>query len=116
MRGELKNMKFKRLVKCLIVILVFTVIYSNFVLASGIGGSSLFSGSKRLAQDLTNWIRGAAAVFAILMMGYCFLRKMGADPEKARQWNDRIKMIAGALIGVIVVASLVEIVISYFQG
>ena len=108
-------MKFKKVVKCLILIIVSTIIFSSAVFASGIGGSSLFSGAKRLAQDISNWITGAGAIFCVAMIGFCFLRKMGAEPEKARMYNDRIKMIAGALIGIIVADSVIQIVISYFQ-
>ena len=88
----------------------------NALFLTGIGSSKLFTGATKLAQDITTWITGAAAIFCVLMIGYCFLRKMGAEPDKARQYNDRIKMIAGSLIGIIVASSIIQIAISYFQG
>ena len=91
------------------------MLYNNMPKFLAISDSSLFTGGIKLAQDLTTWITGAAAVFGILMIGYCFLRKIGAEQDKVRAWNDRIKMIGGAVIGIIVAKGVIELAISYFQ-
>ncbi len=112
----MKSKSIKNCYKSCMSTLSLIVMISQNTLASGIGGSSLFTGAKRLAQDITNWIVGAAAVFGVLMISYCFFRKIHSDQDKARMWNDRIKTIGGSIVGIIVAASVVQIILSYFGG
>ena len=85
------------------------------VYASGITGSKLYTGTRRLIADVTNALLVLAPVAAGLLIIYFCIRRSAADEMDQKKWNNRIIVAVVSCIGAVIGSATLNIIIGYYQ-
>lgn len=105
----------KKSVKIGAVLLAVLFICTNYCFASGIEGTTLVTGTKKLMVDLTNWLLIIALTLTILLVGYYLLRKSASDEMDAKRWDSRIKVAIICCVGVVAMSGLINVIMNYYK-
>lgn len=85
------------------------------VYAAGIGSSKLFTGTKKLLNDMKTPLIGISGVAAVIVIIYLFIRMKFADEMDAKMYKKRIMTVLACAIGVVLIASLLTVILSYYK-
>lgn len=101
----------KKIILCGIM-MIFTFTTTCY---ASISDSILVTGTQKLISDLMNLLIIIAPTLSALLIGYYLLRKANADDMDAKRWDNRIKVTLICCIGVVVVTSLINVIMSYYR-
>lgn len=94
----------------------FIMIFSiTSVYADGITGSTLFTGTEKLINDVTNWLLIIAPVAAGLLIIYFCIRRSAADEMDQKKWNNRIIVAVVSCVGAVIGSATLNILIGYYK-
>lgn len=113
MKRRIKKIKEKLTVAILNVMLCFYMA-QNYVYA-GIGSSKLFTGTKRMFNDMKTPLIGLSSVIGIVMIIYNLIRMKMADEMDTKMYKKRIRVILVCLVLVVSVAALIPMILSYYK-
>ena len=101
-------------------ILIITTIISLTSLFATLGSSAdsvtLFSGTKRLINDLTVWAMGLLPAISAVLIVYFNIMKSQAEQQEQVMWSKRIKTVLVCLIVGECAVGLVQWLTSYYGG
>lgn len=83
--------------------------------AAGIESTKLASGTKRLIEDITEWLMGISIPAGALWVGYYFFRKQGADEQDEQRYVKKIKVVIWSTIGAVAGAGALNFIVSYYK-
>lgn len=83
--------------------------------SGGIGGSVAFTGTQKMINDATTALLVIAPIAGIVCTIYFFIRRSAADEMDQKKWNNRIVTAIVSTIGAVLAASLLNIIIGYYQ-
>lgn len=83
--------------------------------ASGIGGSTAITGTQNLVNDLTSALLVIAPVVGGACIIYFCIRRGAADEMDQKKWNNRIVTAIVSTIGAVLAASLLNVIVGYYQ-
>lgn len=94
---------------CLIVLLV-----PSFVYANNVQTSILYTGLKKLLEDVGRVLILIAIPTGIAFTAYSFIRKGTADEMEHQKWDKRIKTTIASTAGAITAGAIISLVSKYF--
>ena len=83
--------------------------------ASGINDSVAITGTQKLINDGTTALLVIAPVVGAACIIYFCIRRSAADEMDQKKWNNRIVTAIVSTIGAVVGASLLNIIVGYYQ-
>ena len=104
----------RKLKKIVALTIVSCMLLTSCCFATSIQDSKIITGTQALINDLTNSMLFIVPAISVGFIIYYLVRKMAAD-EDAHRWDGKIKVAIICCIAVFVVASLIKIIISYYQ-
>lgn len=98
------------------ILLWFSIMLQRInVKAGGIQNTKLFTGTQKLAEDLTSGLMGLALIVGTVFIVYFFIRKQAADETDQKMWDKRIRTAAISAIAVFCVATVLKVAVGYFK-
>lgn len=114
-RSDLKlKYKNKIFINSIILTMIFLVIPSS-VLANGIESSTIFTGLKKLIEDLGKALIIIAIPVGTVVTAYCFIRRGAADEMDHKKWTNRITTTIVSTVGAILSGVIITLVSGYFK-
>lgn len=83
--------------------------------AAGIGDSKLFTGTKKLFNDMKAPLIGLSAGIAIVLIVYFLIRIKMSDEQDAKIYKKRIVTVVACCIGIVLASSLLTVILSYYK-
>jgi hypothetical protein len=90
-------------------------LFINQVYAAGIANNKLFTGTKKMFNDLKTPLIGLSAVIAVAIIIYYLIRMKMADDMDAKMYKKRIFTVLGCCVLIVVIASLLTAILSYYK-
>lgn len=106
--------KQKILINTIILTMIFVAIPS-FTFANGIESSTIFTGLKKLIEDLGKALIVIAIPVGTAITAYCFIRRAAADEMDHKKWSNRITTTIVSTIGAILSGVIITLVSGYFK-
>lgn len=102
------------ILKVMIIILILLIIPS-YAFADNIQGSTIFTGFKKLIDDLGKAFIVIAIPVGTVVTAYCFIRRGAADEMDHKKWSNRITTTIISTIGAILSGVIITLVSGYFK-
>ena len=106
--------KRKVLINAITLTMLFLAIPS-FIFADGIQSSTIFTGLKKLVDDLGKALIVIAIPVGTVITAYCFIRRAAADEMDHKKWTNRITTTIVSTIGAILSGVIITLVSGYFK-
>ncbi len=111
--------KIVRIIGRLITTITTFMIWVNcrvaIVLAGNLNNDKVVTGTKSLLNDATTAVKAIGGTAAALAAVYFFIRKSAADEQDQKTWNRRIMIAVISAVGIIVIGTLIQTVIKYYE-
>ena len=114
MKNKLMKLRGKITVIMMNMITCF-LMAQNHVYAGGIGSSKLFTGTKRMLNDMKKPLIGLSSAIGVVMIIYNLIRMKMGDDVDTKMYKKRIGIILGCLVLVVSVVALVPTILSYYK-
>lgn len=106
--------KHRILINSTILMIIFFLIPS-LIYADGIQSSTIFTGLKKLIDDLGKALIVIAIPVGTVVTAYCFIRRAAADDMDHKKWSNRITTTIVSTIGAILSGVIITLVSGYFK-
>lgn len=106
--------KHRILINSTILMIIFFLIPS-LIYADGIQSSTIFTGLKKLIDDLGKALIVIAIPVGTVVTAYCFIRRAAADDMDHKKWSKRITTTIVSTIGAILSGVIITLVSGYFK-
>ena len=106
--------KHRILINSTILMIIFFLIPS-LIYADGIQSSTIFTGLKKLIDDLGKALIVIAIPVVTVVTAYCFIRRAAADDMDHKKWSNRITTTIVSTIGAILSGVIITLVSGYFK-
>ena len=106
--------KHRILINSTILMIIFFLIPS-LIYADGIQSSTIFTGLKKLIEDLGKALIVIAIPVGTAITAYCFIRRAAADEMDHKKWSNRITTTIVSTIGAILSGVIITLVSGYFK-
>lgn len=106
--------KHRILINSIILMIIFFLIPS-LIYADGIQSSTIFTGLKKLIDDLGKALIVIAIPVGTVVTAYCFIRRAAADDMDHKKWSNRITTTIVSTIGAILSGVIITLVSGYFK-
>ncbi len=113
----MKNIEFNKIKYKFVMLYVFAyniIFCSQSIYANPIQESVIYTGTVAMINDLSLTIMKLSVPLGVAVLGYCFLRRNGADENKVQKWEDRMKISIVSTLGALGGSVIVNLVISYY--
>lgn len=97
----------------LLTIIFFLI--PSLIYADGIQSSTIFTGLKKLIDDLGKALIIIAIPVGTSVTAYCFIRRAAADDMDHKKWSNRITTTIVSTIGAILSGVIITLVSGYFN-
>ncbi len=99
----------------IIVLTIIILITSSNAFANQIESSTIFTGLKKLVEDLGKVLIVIAIPVGTVVTAYCFIRRGAADEMDHKKWSNRITTTIVSTIGAILSGVIITLVSGYFK-
>ena len=99
----------------IIFMIVFLMSLSLPVYAQTVETSKIFTGLKKLLEDIGKALIVIAPIAGTAVIAYCFIRRAAADEMDHKKWTNRINTALVSTIGALVAGVIITVISSYFQ-
>lgn len=107
--------KKNKIKKLLLAIILFTLINAINIFASGIQGTSLYTGTMHLLNDGTTALLVILPVAGALLFIWFQIKKMGADQNEQPMWSKRQKIVLTGIISGETIVAVINTLVSYYR-
>ncbi len=106
--------KDKNITSIIITVCLTALLLPSFVYADSVESSILFTGFKKLLEDVGKALIVIAIPTGIVFTAYSFIRKGAADEMEHQKWDKRIKTTIASTVGAITAGAIISLVSKYF--
>ncbi|SFR77584.1 hypothetical protein [Anaeromicropila populeti] len=81
----------------------------------GFKSSKLATGTVNLINDLSNWLLILVPSIGLTCALYFFIRKSAANEQEQHQWDKRLKITFGCIVGGTVASAMISTITGYYK-
>lgn len=99
-------------------ILLFTtlqILYFSAISTWAIQNNKVVTGTKKLMEDAMGGLKIVGGVICAAFAVYFFIRKGMSDEQDQKMWQKRINASIISAVGIIVIASVIEAIVKYYD-
>lgn len=109
---QIKN---RRLLLSSVIAIAIALMVPSLALANNIQSSTIFTGFKKLVEDLGKVLIIVAIPVGTVVIAYCFIRRSASDEMDHKKWSNRITTAIVSTIGAILSGVIITLVSGYFS-
>ena len=105
----------KKILLSIVILIIIALIVPSLALANNIQSSTIFTGFKKLVEDLGKVLIIIAIPVGTVVTAYCFIRRSASDEMDHKKWSNRITTTIVSTIGAILSGVIITLVSGYFN-
>lgn len=105
----------KKILLSTVILIIIVLIVPSLALANNIQSSTIFTGFKKLVEDLGKVLIIIAIPVGTVVTAYCFIRRSASDEMDHKKWSNRITTTIVSTIGAILSGVIITLVSGYFN-
>lgn len=101
--------------KIMLFVFVQMMLLNEVVYAGEIGKSKIAKGTKKLLEDMTDWLEIIAPVVGVVLVIYFFIKRASADEQDQKRYTNRITTVIVSTVGAILGSVIINLVLKYYK-
>lgn len=97
------------------ILITIALMVPSLAFANNIQSSTIFTGFKKLIEDLGKVLIIIAIPVGTVVTAYCFIRRSASDEMDHKKWSNRITTTIVSTIGAILSGVIITLVSGYFN-